>query len=42
MQDILRPGEAPGDVPDIGEEFTTAGVSKEYWDHPRKRKSHGT
>jgi hypothetical protein len=41
-QDILRPTEAPGDVPDIGGEFTTAGVSKEHWEHPEKRETHGT
>lgn len=28
----LRPQEAPGDVPDIGEEFTSSGVDKSLWD----------
>lgn len=27
----LRPKEPPGDVPDIGGEFTTEGVDKDDW-----------
>ncbi len=33
---ILHPQEAPGDVPDIGEEFTTSGSDKNNWQAPSK------
>ncbi|HEY9686969.1 MAG TPA: hypothetical protein V6C52_08355 [Coleofasciculaceae cyanobacterium] len=32
--DVLKPGEPPGDVPSIGEEFTVSGTDKSYWLHP--------
>jgi hypothetical protein len=31
QESALKPKDAPGDVPDIGGEFTTEGVDKDDW-----------
>ncbi|MCE3234149.1 MAG: hypothetical protein K0Q50_329 [Vampirovibrio sp.] len=36
--DVLQPDTAPGDMPDFAEEFTTAGVDKNYWKKPLPEK----